>query len=151
MMSQHSKRELLETVRPRYLKASKAEKHLILDEFTAATGYHRKYANRVLKHERPRAKRKPKGRKAVYRGEVVQVLTQIWEIYGCICSKRLQPFLPEGVKVLERCGELNLSADTKTLLLSMSRATIDRCLQPVRIKTRHGLSTTKPGSLLKQA
>jgi hypothetical protein len=78
-------------------------------------------------------------------------LEQIWEIYGRICSKRLQPFLPEGVKVLERCGELSLSAETKTLLLSMSRATIDRCLQPVRVKTPHGLSTTKPGSLLKQA
>jgi hypothetical protein len=59
--------------------------------------------------------------------------------------------LPEGVKVLERCGELSLAAETKTLLLSMSRATIDRVLQPVRLKTRHGLSTTKPGSLLKHA
>lgn len=151
MMSQRSKRELLETIRLRYLQASKAEKQKILDEFTAATGYHRKYANRVLKHGRPRPPRKPKGRKAVYRGEVVQVLTQIWEIYGCICSKRLHPFLPEGVKVLERCGELCLSAETKALLLSMSRATIDRCLRPVRVKRPHGLSTTKPGSLLKQA
>jgi hypothetical protein len=151
MMSQRSKRELLETVRPRYLKASKAEKQTILDEFTAATGYHRKYANRVLKHERLRAKRKPQGRKAVYRGEVVQVLTRLWEVYGRICSKRLHPFLPESVKVLERCGELSLAAETKTLLLSMSRATIDRVLQPVRLKTRHGLSTTKPGSLLKHA
>jgi hypothetical protein len=151
MMSQRSKRELLETLRPRYLQASKADKQKILDEFTAATGYHRKYANRVLKHDRPRPTRKPKGRTAIYRGEVVQVLAQIWEVYGCICSKRLQPFLPEGVKVLERCGELHLSVETKTLLLSMSRATIDRCLQPVRVKTRHGLSTTKPGSLLKQA
>jgi hypothetical protein len=33
----------------------------------------------------------------------------------------------------------------------MSRATIDRCLQPARFPQRHGLSTTKPGSLLKSA
>ncbi len=26
---------------------------------------------------------------------------------------------------------------------------MDRCLRPSRIQTRHGLSTTKPGSLLK--
>jgi hypothetical protein len=48
MMSQRSKRELSEVVRPRYLKARKAGKVKILDEFVAATGYHRKYAIRVL-------------------------------------------------------------------------------------------------------
>ena len=35
MMSQRSKRELLEAVRPRYLKANKAEKTRILDDFVA--------------------------------------------------------------------------------------------------------------------
>ena len=33
MMSQRSKRELWETIQPRYLKASKAGKQKILDEF----------------------------------------------------------------------------------------------------------------------
>jgi hypothetical protein len=33
----------------------------------------------------------------------------------------------------------------------MSRATLDRCLQSVRQQPRRGLSTTKPGTLLKQA
>ncbi|MCJ7433267.1 MAG: hypothetical protein MUO77_07230, partial [Anaerolineales bacterium] len=33
--------------------------------------------------------------------------------------------------------------------LKISSASIDRCLRPVRIKSQHGLSTTKPGSLLK--
>ena len=49
MMSQRSKRELWETIQPRYLKACKAEKQKILDEFIAATGYHRKYAIRILR------------------------------------------------------------------------------------------------------
>ena len=39
MMSQRSKRELLEAVRPRYLKAKMVEKTRILDEFIASTGY----------------------------------------------------------------------------------------------------------------
>jgi hypothetical protein len=30
-------------------------------------------------------------------------------------------------------------------------ATIDRCLRPVRCEHPHGLSTTKPGALLKKA
>jgi hypothetical protein len=151
MMSQRSKCELLESVQPRYWKARKAEKQKMLDEFTAATGFHRKYAVRLLKHGYPRRKGKPKGRHAIYGGEVVLALEQIWEVYGRICSKRLQPYLPEGLKVLERCGEIQLSAEIKSLLLSISSATIDRCLRPVRVKSSHGLSTTKPGSLLKKA
>ena len=152
MMSLKSKRELLEAIRPRYLKANKAEKQKMLDEFTYATGYHRKYAIRVLKNQvqvQNRLKGKTTTYKAVYRGEVVQALEQIWEIYGRICSKRLRPYLPEAIKVLERCHEIELSADTKRLLLKISSASIDRCLRSVRLQAPHGLSTTKPGSLLK--
>lgn len=152
MMSQRSKRELLETIRPRYLKASKSSKAQILDEFVAATGYHRKYAIRVLKHGRKASGLRKKGRRKEYQGEVVAALTRIWEICGRICSKRLKPFLPEIVAVLERHQELSLSAEVKSQLLRMSRSTIDRCLQPVRFEEkRHGLSTTKPGTLLKKA
>ena len=152
MMSQRSKREMIESIRPRYLKANKVGKAQILDEFIATTGYHRKYAIRVLKHgPKPKGLKKP-GRRKVYQGEVVQALEKVWEIFGRICSKRLHPFLPEGVMVLERCNELNLPPEIKILLLHMSRATIDRCLKKARFThPRHGLSTTKPGSLLKNA
>ena len=153
MMTLHSKRELLEVTHPRYLKASKARKTQILDEFIAATGYHRKYAIRVLKRgPKPRGLRKKSGRQKVYQGEVVTVLKQIWEILGRICSKRLKPFLPEMVEVLERCKEIEMTPETKTLLLKMSCSTIDRCLRPVRFENKkRGLSTTKPGTLLKNA
>jgi hypothetical protein len=152
MMSQRSKREMIESIRPRYLKANRATKTQILDEFIATTGYHRKYALRVLKHgPKPKGFKKI-GRQRIYQGEVVQALEQIWEIYGRICSKRLHPFLSEGVAVLERCHELNLSPEVKQLLLSMSRATIDRCLKKARFThPQHGISTTKPGTLLKKA
>jgi hypothetical protein len=150
MLSQKSKGELVEVVRPRYLKASKVEKQKILDEFTSATGYHRKHAIRVLKNQIQKGqKRKRTGYPTIYRGEVVQVLEQIWEIYGHLCSKRLQPFLPEAIRVLERCQELRLSEETKVLLVKISSASIDRCLRTVRIRSSHGLRTTKPGSLLK--
>lgn len=153
-MSLKSKRELKEVVQPRYLKASKVEKQKILDEFTCATGYHRKHAIRVLKNQRQvqkHLKRKTQTYQVLYRGAVVQALEQIWEIYGQICSKRLQPFLPEAIQALERCQEIELSKDTKALLLKISSASIDRCLRPVRSKSAHGLSTTKPGTLLKQS
>jgi hypothetical protein len=152
MMSQRSKREMIEAIRPRYLKANKTGKEQILDELIATTGYHRKHAIRVLKHSlKPKGLHKP-GRRKIYQGEVVQALEKIWAIYGRICSKRLHPFLPEGISILERCGELNLSPEIKVLLLRMSRATIDRCLKKARFtQPQHGLSTTKPGSLLKKA
>jgi len=129
MMSLNSKRELLEVVRPRYLKASKIEKQKMLDEFTSVTGYHRKHAIRVLKNQvqvQNRLKGKTKTYKTIYHGEVVKALEQIWEIYEQICSKRLQPMLPEAIKVLERCQEINISKDTKELLLKISPASIDR-------------------------
>jgi hypothetical protein len=152
MMSQGSKRELIAVIRPRYLRANKAGKEQILNEFIATTGYHRKSAIRVLKHGlKPKGLKKP-GRQKIYQGEVVQVLEQIWEICGRICSKRLQPFLPEIVTILERHHEVCLTPQIKSLLLSMSRSTIDRCLKKARFTSpQRGLSTTKPGVLLKQA
>jgi len=151
MMSRRSKKELIEAIQPRYLKASRKDKKQILDEFIAATGYHRKYAIRVLKH-RPKLKglKKP-GRQKVYDAAVIQALTTIWEICGRICSKRLKPFIPEMITVLERHHELFLDEPIKAQLLKISRATIDRCLKSARFEHRKGLSTTKPGTLLKKA
>jgi hypothetical protein len=69
-----------------------------------------------------------------------------------ICSKRLVPYLPELVAVLVRVGELRLEAETKTRLLALSPATADRLLQAERQRSKpHGLSTTKPGTLTKDA
>jgi len=151
MMSQRSKKEYLETIQPRYKKSPKAEKQQILDEFVNTTGYHRKYAIRILnKWVRRKLPKKP-GPKRIYQGEVVVTLEQIWEICGRICSKRLHPFLPEMVRVLERNNDLQLSAEVKALLLTMSRSSIDRCLSPAHRERPHGLSTTKPGTLLKKS
>ncbi len=151
MMSQGSKRELVETIRPRYLKAPRTEKSSIIDEYIAITGNHRKYAIRLLRRGYPARKKKKSGRKKKYQGEVVRVLVQIWEICGRICSKRLKPFLPEMVAVLERHKEMKLEAGVKELLLGMSCATIDRCLQKEHFEKKRGISTTKPGTLLKKA
>ena len=60
------------------------------------------------------------------------------------------PYLPEIVPVLERWGELKIAAEVEKKLLTISPATIDRLLAPVRkryqLKAR---SDTKPGTLLK--
>jgi len=151
MMSKRSKQELAKEIQPRYLKANKADKKQILDEFTATTGYHRKYAIKLLKHGLKSKGYKKVGRKKIYQGEVIDALEMIWETCGRICSKRLHPFLPEMIIVLERVGELSCSPETKELLLCMSRSTIDRCLKKARYASPKGISTTKPGTLLKKS
>jgi len=79
MMSKRSKRELTEEIHPRYLKAGKAEKIKILDEFTAATGYHRKYAIKLLKHGLKRKGYKKIGRKKTYEACLKVTIICLWE------------------------------------------------------------------------
>jgi len=150
-MTKKSKRELLLAIRPRYLKAGKAEKGLILDQFVAATSYHRKYAIHLLKNGQSRRPQRSRKGQAKYGPAMVQALVQVWKACDCICALRLHPFLPEMAEVLERTGQLVLEPEVKALLLQMSVATIDRKLQPARRQLkRRGLSTTKPGSLLRE-
>lgn len=147
-MSQHSKRELVDRLQPRYLKADRKEKTKILDEFVAVTGMHRKAAIRRLRQQNKPTKER-RGRQKTYTGSVVSALTKIWRICGCICGKRLHPILPDMVTSLARHQELKLDKETQALLLSVSPATIDRLLRPFKASNRRGVSTTKPGGLLK--
>jgi len=58
--------------------------------------------------------------------------------------------LPELIKSLKQHKEIVVSKEDEALLLSMSPATIDRLLAPVRKSLQiKGRSTTKPGTLLK--
>lgn len=150
-MSKKSKDELVKRTHARYLQSNRAEKTVILDEFVAATGYHRKHAIRKLRKGLPEWRRERRGRKRTYSGDAVRALAEIWRICDCICGKRLEPFIPEMVTVLERHNELVVDPETKALLLQMSASTIDRRLAPFRQQRGRGLSTTKPGTLLKEA
>ena len=48
-LSMATRRELLQKLRERYWKGSLGEKKVILNEYVAVTGYHRKHAIRVLR------------------------------------------------------------------------------------------------------
>jgi hypothetical protein len=144
--------EYAEAIRGRYLKASKKIKTKILDEFVAATGLHRKAAIRMLNRVRENDVRKRSGRPRLYSLEAHSALTSAWEAADRLCSKRLHPFLPELVGILVRKGEITVSAQTQAELCRMSPSTIDRLRHRWRGRTpHHGLSTTKPGTLLKNA
>jgi hypothetical protein len=128
------------------------EKGRLIDEAVAVTGYHRRYAQALLRagvpYSGPRLQRG--GRPRVYGRAVVQALRVAAEATGWICGKRLVAALPDLVPALEREGALRLTAEERNALLGMSAATIDRRLADQRrLERPRGLATTKPGSLLK--
>src|SRR5687767_10394981 len=76
-----------------------------------------------------------------------EALAVAWAAADCICAKRLVPFLPELVPSLERHGHLTVTDEVRGQLLTVSPATVDRMLRPLRAPVR-GATTTKRGVLL---
>jgi hypothetical protein len=69
-----------------------------------------------------------------------------------MCSRRFRSFLPELVIILKEKGEISVTEETETQLYRMSASTIDRLMRHWRGNSpHHGFSTTKPGTLLKNA
>ena len=151
-MSPRSKREYVDAVHRRYKSASRSERTIILNELCATCGYNRKYAIRLLRRFKRFTKPKPRkrGKPAVYQKDDILVpLRRIWLEANLPCSKRLQAILPLW---LPGYGQYfgQLSEEVTNALLSISPATIDRLLKPVRIQyKKRGRSTTKPGTLLR--
>jgi len=155
-----------------YKRTGKKEKGKILDTVIELAGYNRSYASRVLRErakprvlgkgrrgkvqitlvEDERTKRRKRSRKRPrkYDEDVFVALRKVWVICDCICGKRLGPYLPEIVPVLERWGELKIADEVRKKLIEVSPATIDRLLAPVRKRYQlRSRSNTKPGTLLK--
>src|SRR6266852_3669122 len=143
VVRQRSKHELVTELQTLYGKAR------LLDEFCAATGYHRKHAIRVLRQGPPPPRAGHGGRARVYSAVVIGALRLCAEASGWLCGKRLAPFLAELVPALEVEGALRLEPLVRSQLLAMSAATIDRRLRPYRLQLVRGFGATKPGSLLK--
>src|SRR3954454_21003964 len=137
-LSMATRAELLEVVRERYGKARLTERRLILDEFVAVSGYHRKHAIRLLKQPGGGPAPDRRGRSPVYDAAVRAALVVVWEASDRICGKRLKAALPVLVPAMERHGHLALDAAVRDRLLAMSASTIDRLLRPVRARAGAG-------------
>jgi hypothetical protein len=159
-----ARQEVTKTTAGQYRGAGKKEKSRILDQFVSTTGYSRWYARLVLRHEGRRLQtdkrtillavreQASKRKRASFYDEKVQTaLIKLWRIMDHICGKRLQPLLPELIRILERHNEFSCDRETKAKLLRISAASIDRLLQPERRKYElRGRAGTKPGTLLKK-
>ena len=139
-------------MRARYALGNRTAKRQILDKLVATTGYHRKCAIWLLNHPPRRRTRKRQAGRAKYGGPVRAALEKVWRTANGICAKGLVPVLGQYVAALERHGELKLDDEARALLLALSPATADPLLARARRDSKpHGLTTTKPGTLLKQS
>ncbi len=142
-MSLESRREYLDRIRGRYLRAGRRHKSRILEEFTLNCGYHRKHAVRLL--NRPVRPRKKPGPRRRYGPAAVALLKEFWLCSDQMCSKRLKAAAPEWLPFFKA------SLAARDQVLAMSPATMDRLLAPSRARLgRKRRAGTKPGSLLKK-
>ena len=171
MLAMRHRKAISAETRKRYAKATKKEKTIILDQFTAITGYNRCYASQILSVKKEKVlgyittggkrikfvaeKKKKKKRKKprIYTYDVFLALRRIWTIFDFICSRRLAPFMAEAVKKLEKHKEIDLSPEVREKLLKISASTIDRLLKSEKDRYRlgKGRKGTKPGTLLKKS
>ena len=114
-LSLELRRELLTRTAEDYASARKGIKSQIVDQLVAATGYGRKHAITLLNHP-PGSVSSSRPRRARYDERVKRALVTLWTTANRICAKRLVPFLPELIEVMERNGHLCLPADVRRKL-----------------------------------
>jgi len=132
-LSGPARRELVDAVRARYRISTPMAKRLILREFVAITGYHRKSAIRILNGDAEAIDAAARRRRPrVYDETFCRTLVLLWEASDRVCGKRLRALIPSLVPALERHGHLSLEPVTRTKLLGVSAATIDRLLAEAR-------------------
>jgi transposase InsO family protein len=142
------RREYLNAIYNRYRKATRKEKKAILSEFCANTGYHRKYAIRLLNGPPEERGRVPRRRGMSYRLETLAVLTAVWEAAGYPWSVRLKALLPAWLPWIGK--RFRWRPEVEKQLLKISARQMDRRLQAQKTQRRRRIyGRTKPGYLLK--
>jgi len=166
-LTMQEKKSLTNVTGPRYRKARKAEKTVILNEFCENTGYNRKYAIGLLKHAGKTQTRRIDGKMVkveitvkprkkrhyehYYGPDVEKAVLAIWEFFRFVCGKRLVKMIRENIDALFADAVLALPATAKAKTAEVSRSTIERFLKTARQRNKvRGTCATKPGTLLKQ-
>jgi len=151
-VKRESRYEVIETVRRTYHGAPRRVKGSLIAQAVELTGYSRQHVRRLLEDGPPRRevrKRRP-GRSRSYKHAVMETIAVAAEATGWICAKRLVAALPDLLPALEKEGAVTVTPSVRTQVLPVSASTIDRRLAAERRAYRpHGLTTTKPGAMLR--
>lgn len=154
-LSMETRNEVFGKYKSKYRKAGKKEKGEILDTVCETTGLSRDRARKILaahaNSKAPPKKSGRRGRKRIYDFETYHALKVIWPYMDLACGKRLHEGIGDMLDALVRFGEVDFGGDIIQKLLRMSAATMDRLLKKDKATLRlKGISTTKPGTLLKR-
>lgn len=155
-MSLISRQELANSIHKEYKKSSKVEKSKLLDAFCLSCNYNRKYAIRILQKKKYIVKVERKkhkvGRPPQYNDPVIkEFLVDLRIKTNQLCSKRLKESIPTWMNFYETKNGKKISNKIKISLCKISCSTIDRILKKSNYGfERIGLSTTKPGSIIKK-
>jgi hypothetical protein len=149
-LGRKGKWEYFRAIYARYQQADRQVKQVMLNEFCLTTGYHRKYARRILNGPPPgkRLARRERRRGLSYGHELLSILTSVWEAAGYPWSVRLKALLPAGMPWIRK--RYQLSPENERQLLLISPRQMDRRLAAKKNhKRRRIYGRTKPGYLLK--
>jgi hypothetical protein len=95
------------------LERERGKQVVSLDRVVAVTGYARKYTIQLLNHVPKRATRTYHPRQPIYGSAVQEALFLAWRTIQYSCAKRLVPFLPKLIPVLERDGHLQFDGEQR--------------------------------------
>lgn len=169
-MNKEAKYQYMQTLREKYLKASRKEKTEILDEYCRNTNQDRKYSIKKLRYKiKLKKKEERKPRKEYYDGQVRAALVKIWGIFDYPCGQRLESILRDEVDRLRKIEELICSDEVAIKLKEITSSTIDQKLehekqvlwqkrkykknsnpllcQMVPVKTSNEMDRAKPGAI----
>ena len=129
-MSKKSVDEYTEKLRERYARMTgRQAKGKLLDEYTAVTGFERKYAIKVLGGSRRKASGKSRrGRKRKFTPAVGKALKTLWQAMEQPCGKRMRDMIPLWIDDLKGAHKT-----TRESIIKMSPATIDRWLAAYKV------------------
>jgi hypothetical protein len=91
-----------------------------------------KHAMRLLRAGRTHQRSGRRPARRLYNEALREALIVLWEASDRVCGKRLRALVPILVEAIERHGHLQLTAEVRTGLQTMSAATIDRALRQAR-------------------
>jgi hypothetical protein len=117
-ISMPTRHELIRALYVRYGASDRQQKSLILDEFVAISGPHRKHAMRLLRDGSAKALKRQRPR--IYEDAAQQALILLWEASDRICGKRLKALIPMLIDSMERHGHLHLASQVRAQLLNMA-------------------------------
>lgn len=148
-MSQQSVYEYLKAILPRYIKATRSEKTLLLTQVAEVSELSRKHLIRRLNDPEVAVAQKRSGAPQKYlRDHLRPIIRELWIPMQRLSARRMHAALPEWLPYFskDKCPP-----HLRPLILSMSVSTLARLLRDIRgsLETRHGISTTCPARFMK--